>query len=73
MRFCSDGCENYPCRRLKNLDKRYRTKYGMSMLENLEFIRENGVRKFVKREQKRWKKDGQIYCVHRKKYYNNRE
>lgn len=73
MKFCSDKCEKYPCRRLKSLDKRYRTKYGMSMIENLEFIRDNGVRKFVKREQKRWKKGDQVFCVHRKEYFRNRE
>ena len=32
--FCYE-CAEYPCRRLKALDKRYRTKYGMSMIENL--------------------------------------
>lgn len=72
MRFCSNKCEEYPCKRLKNLDKRYRTKYGMSMLENLENIREFGIRKFVKDEQERWKckKCGKTLCVHRDKCLN---
>ena len=35
--YCYE-CEKYPCRRLKNLDKRYRLKYGMSMIGNLNFI-----------------------------------
>ena len=35
VKFCFD-CEKIPCDRLKRLDKRYRTKYNMSMLENLE-------------------------------------
>ena len=52
-RFCF-RCPVYPCRRLRDLDKRYRTRYGMSMLDNLEFIRENGVRRFVAREKERW-------------------
>lgn len=34
--FCFE-CAVYPCKRLKALDKRYRTKYHMSMLENLAF------------------------------------
>ena len=68
-KFCSDKCEKYPCQRLKNLDKRYRTKYGMSMIENLEFIKKKGIRKFIKKEEKRWvSKDG-ITCVHNKKVY----
>ena len=66
-KFCSDKCEKFPCTRLKNLDKRYRTKYGMSMLENLEHIKKFGIKNFVKFEQKRWKcpKCGELFCVHR--------
>jgi hypothetical protein len=40
--FCYE-CPKYPCRRLKTLDKRYSLKYGMSMFENLAFIKENGL------------------------------
>lgn len=67
MLFCSDRCDKFPCLRLKNLDKRYRTKYGMSMLENLKNIDTFGISKFVKSEQKRWKctKCGELLCVHR--------
>lgn len=66
-KFCSDKCEKYPCLRLKNLDKRYRTKYGMSMIENLENIKTAGIEKFVESEQSRWKcpKCGELLCVHR--------
>ena len=38
VRFCFE-CENYPCKRLKALDKRYRTKYHLSMIENLELYK----------------------------------
>ena len=37
--FCYT-CSNIPCKRLKNLDKKYRKKYHMSMLDNLDFIKE---------------------------------
>lgn len=47
-------CGDFPCRRLKQLDKRYRTKYGMSMIANLEAIREQGIRAFVRTERERW-------------------
>ena len=66
VKFCFK-CEKYPCTRLKNLDKRYRTKYHMSMIENLENIKKLGIRQFVKNERVRWqcpKCDGNI-CVHR--------
>jgi len=67
MEFCFDKCEKYPCKRLKNLDKRYKTKYGMSMLENLEDIKNLGVIKFLEKQKKRWKcpKCGELLCVHR--------
>ena len=65
-KFCYD-CEKYPCRRLKQLDKRYRLKYTMSMLENLEMIRNTGLDNFVELENKRWRCPacGAILCVHR--------
>jgi hypothetical protein len=50
--FCFE-CPNIPCRRLKNLDKRYRTKYHMSMLENLDFIKENGIEPFLEKEKQK--------------------
>ena len=52
-KYCFE-CDNMPCNRLKSLDKRYRTKYNMSMLENLEYIRKHGIRKFIKHENVRW-------------------
>lgn len=52
--FCYD-CERYPCTRLKNLDKRYQTKYRMSMIENLAYIKNQGLGKFLKNEEDRWK------------------
>lgn len=39
-KFCYD-CEKYPCTRLKQLDKRYRTNYSMSMIENLDSIKKS--------------------------------
>ncbi len=53
LKYCFD-CEDYPCDILKHLDKRYRTRYHLSEIENLEFIRDRGIRKFLKFEEKRW-------------------
>lgn len=65
IRFCFE-CEEYPCNRLKNLDKRYRSNYHMSMLENLESIRADGIEKFVENEKAKWHcpKCGQMICCH---------
>jgi len=64
--FCYD-CIKYPCARLKGLDKRYRTKYGMSMIENLGFIQKNGLEMFLESEQDRWtcSECNSGLCVHR--------
>ena len=67
-KFCSDKCDKYPCLRLRNLDKRYRTKYNMSMVENLESIQANGIKRFIKSEKARWAcpECGGPICVHRR-------
>ncbi|MFZ2414127.1 MAG: DUF3795 domain-containing protein [Candidatus Cryosericum sp.] len=51
--FCFD-CARYPCRRLRQLDLRYRTRCGMSLLENLNRIREMGLDGFMALENTRW-------------------
>jgi hypothetical protein len=64
--FCF-SCEKYPCRRLKDLDKRYRMKYGMSMIENLCNIKNNGIDKFIEDDTLKWTCShcGKLLCVHR--------
>lgn len=64
--FCYD-CEKFPCTRLKNPDKRYRANYGMSMIENLSYIKDHGINKFLKNEEDKWKCRvcGAGLCVHR--------
>jgi len=45
--FCAADCASFPCERLSRLDKRYRTKYGMSMIDNLGRIQTDGLRGFI--------------------------
>lgn len=64
--FCFT-CKEFPCKRLKNIDNRYRTKYSMSMIENLENIQKTGISNFIMNEKARWacpKCNGTI-CVHK--------
>lgn len=67
IKYCSERCNKYPCARLKQLDKRYRTKYGMSMIDNLQIIHESGIRHFIRKEKEKWicPECGEIICVHR--------
>ena len=66
--FCYD-CTHYPCDRLKHLDHRYRTRYGMSEIENLKYIRDKGIEKFLEQERKKWISEKGVLCVHDRKYY----
>ena len=65
-KFCYE-CEKYPCKRIKQLDKRYRTKYGTSFIENLSMIKENGIADFLDFESIRrtCQNCGSTLCVHR--------
>jgi hypothetical protein len=64
-KFCYK-CIKFPCARLKQLDKRYRLKYKMSMIENLHTIEKSGLELFVQSETERWKCPvcGKSICVH---------
>ena len=54
-------------RRLKQLDLRYCTKYGMSMIENLHTIEKVGINKFIEMEKRKWSCSscGSLLSVHR--------
>jgi hypothetical protein len=66
-KYCSDSCGKFPCARLKQLDKRYRAKYEMSMIDNLKMIEEFGIRHFIRNEKEKWicPDCGEMICVHR--------
>ncbi len=70
IEYCFE-CTDFPCQRLKTLDKRYRNKYGMGMIENLTNIKANGIKWFLREERERWKcaSCGGIVCVHNRKCY----
>ena len=65
VRFCF-MCADFPCKRLRALDKRYRGKYHMSMMENLAFIREHGVHSFLEEQKAKWRcgRCGNEICCH---------
>jgi len=65
IRFCTD-CKDFPCKHLKYLDKRYSTKYHMSMIDNLDFIKEYGMEAFLEKESEKWSctECGEVICCH---------
>ena len=65
VRYCFE-CDDYPCARLRALDKRYRGKYHMSMLDNLESIRRDGIASFLAEQETAWRcpECGGVICCH---------
>ena len=65
VKYCHE-CNDFPCERLEHLDKRYRAHFRMSMIENLESIKEHGIRQFLETEEERWKcpECGAVVCCH---------
>lgn len=66
--FCFE-CDDFPCDSIKRLDERYRKRYGMSEIENLKFIKKEGIEKFVESQAKKYCTSKGTFCVHDKKYY----
>jgi hypothetical protein len=64
--FCY-GCEKMPCKRLKQLDTRYRTRYGMSMIANLTEIKDQGMDAFLAHQTEKYtcRTCRGLLCVHR--------
>ncbi len=65
IKFCYE-CNYFPCDSLKRLDKRYKAKYNMSMIDNLNYIKDIGIDKFIIKETEKWKCNdcGEIKCCH---------
>ncbi len=65
VHFCSE-CNSFPCKRLQALDKRYRTKYHLSMIENLKAIELGGFELFLDQEAVKWRcpECGGTICCH---------
>jgi hypothetical protein len=65
IEYCYE-CNDFPCEQLQKLDNKYRERYNMSMIENLEYIRDNGMDDFLKQQGKKYQclKCGGVICVH---------
>ena len=45
-KFCFE-CDQYPCKEINRMDKRYKNNYKMSVKENLEAIQNDGITQFI--------------------------
>ena len=65
LRFCHE-CQDFPCSHLKAMDGRYRARYRTSPVENLEHIRDRGMRSFLASQRRKWRcpRCGGLISVH---------
>ena len=65
VEFCYD-CSEFPCELISNLAAKYEERYRMNMVDNLRFIKENGIAKFLETEEKKWEcpNCGEVICCH---------
>jgi hypothetical protein len=63
--FCYE-CPSFPCESLRTLDDRYKSRYRMSMIDNLSYIKEHGMHSFLEEQAKKWKcpNCGEMICCH---------
>lgn len=65
LKFCYE-CEEFPCKNLKHIDKRYHTFFYMSLIDNLNFIEEHGLDEFLESQRKKWQCPDcdEVICCH---------
>jgi hypothetical protein len=71
IEYCFE-CNEFPCTTLQRLDDKYRRRFGMSMVDNLEYIKENGMNNFLQSQEEKYKchECGGVICVHNGKCYS---
>lgn len=71
VEFCYE-CDDFPCDKLRQLEKGYVALYRTSMVENLTFIKEKGLAKFLESQKKKWEcpECGEVICCHNGICYN---
>jgi hypothetical protein len=65
-------CDTVPCKNLAHLDKRYRERYDMSMVENLQTINAKGIEGFLDEQVQKYTcpSCGGVVSVHDGKCYS---
>jgi hypothetical protein len=65
--YCFD-CPDFPCQRIKNLEKSYLKRYQVSLIENSRLVQASGLEPFFQKERLRWAcpECGGLVCLHDK-------
>ena len=63
--FCFE-CSSFPCDSIKRLDKTYRQRYQVSLVENGILIQTVGAKCFMLKEKEKWTcpRCGGVICIH---------
>ncbi len=54
VRFCYE-CDKFPCKMNERWDAVYRQRYNTSPIENLKYIREHGLERFLEWQKEKWR------------------
>jgi len=49
LTYCFE-CVNYPCKRIRSLEKSYNTRYGTSLIKNSQTVKNTGLVEFMKQQ-----------------------
>jgi hypothetical protein len=65
------ACPLYPCEQIIRMDKRYRINYKISVIENLNCMKTEGIKMLIKQQYKKYKcsKCGGLISIHNKKCF----
>jgi hypothetical protein len=63
--YCYE-CSDFPCKHLETIDKRYRSTFRMSLIENLKTIKNSSITRLLEEQESKWKcsKCGGVICCH---------
>jgi hypothetical protein len=69
--FCYE-CNQYPCKQIKRMDDRYRKNYRMSVKDNLNQIKNQGISIFTQDQNNKYRcsKCGGLVSIHNRKCFN---
>ncbi|MCD2493637.1 DUF3795 domain-containing protein [Lacrimispora sp. NSJ-141] len=49
VKYCY-ACQEYPCRRIRSLERSYNTRYHTSLTANSQMVKAQGIKKFMERQ-----------------------
>ena len=65
VEYCYE-CGDFPCDKLLHIEKGYKDNFKISFIENLEYMKEHGIERFLEKEAEKWQcpECGDVICCH---------